>query len=283
MARLITNSEAIHLDIQRLAVNLDVKLVALEAAVRSQQRANGLESVNHLKATVTSAATVMSSKTTMRSKPDDESSDIPSYMSDFGDWFHSESASTTLQWIYSDVRDQPLFNLSMGASPVLTPTSPFSIDSNDALTSRFAAVAKSSNNGNLGSNEKSSGIKDIYSSLAQKPAKTSQTLSSDSLALPKSTAKLDGKSRSRLKNLSVSSILRATKREDSLVISTKKQRNKAIILPQHRKIKIVPVGDGACGKTCFIKYVFIFSYLIIIPSTNALNCQPCMQRCHASG
>lgn len=123
-AKLITSSETLQLDIQRLATNLDVKLVALEAAVQRQNRPDGLTSVNHLKATITSASTVMSSKATVMSLPRDDVSDMPEYMSDFGDWFRSESSVTTLQWIYSDVRDQPLFDY--GADAAFSPTTPTS-------------------------------------------------------------------------------------------------------------------------------------------------------------
>lgn len=255
--RLITSSETIRLDIQRLATNLDVKLVALEAAVKKQQRLDRLDSVNHLKATVMSAATVISSRTTTLSASGDDLSDMPDYTSDFGDWFRSEASNATLRWIYSDVKDQSLFDYSAGlTSCALEPTKPIKLASNDALTSRHYSTLELPTHGNGDRIDRSRGTEIMSPLPVQKQTELDQNTSSDSLSHPKSTNEIEKRRRRRYASLSASNILRAVRRENSPDVSIKMYESKSPAVPK-RRVKIVPVGDGACGKTCFLMCAYL--------------------------
>lgn len=253
-AKLISSSENLQLDIQRLATDLDVKLVALEAAVQGQQRLDGLLSINHLKATVTSAATGMSSKTTVMSSAREDVSDMPDYLSDFGDWFQSESSVTTLQWIYSDVRDQPLFAHEPIPETIHVPPLIEQIR-------KSSAAAKPTKHGRFGSRgsipERSKSplsptptASDSANDISSESVSCSdKTLSPDSLAKSSSNIPNGQKSPRHSSKLSIGSLLRRSKRDEIRTAPTPKEKLKPV---QQRRVKIVAIGDGACGKPCFI-------------------------------
>ena len=71
--------------------------------------------ITNLKRTVTSAATVIAGDST------DVASltDVNDFMSDVGDWFRSEASQNTLDWIYSDKRQEALFTLDGPTQQVL--------------------------------------------------------------------------------------------------------------------------------------------------------------------
>ncbi|CZR54876.1 uncharacterized protein PAC_04760 [Phialocephala subalpina] len=215
--QLIASSETIQQDIQRLATNLDVKLVALDAAVRRQQWPDRLGSVNNLKATVTSAATVLSSKTTKRSASDDESSVMPDYMSDFSDWFRSETS-----------------NGSSDTASALGAQNGTELSRNSSRPPAQSAVS-----------DRPSETRMMTTSPVQKQQEQLPITSlSDSLVPPKASNGVENGSRHRrYGSLSVSNILRMTKREDSQVVSASIRKRKSSVLAK-RSIKIVPVGQG---------------------------------------
>ncbi|KAE9993713.1 hypothetical protein EG327_003723 [Venturia inaequalis] len=247
-AKLISTSENLQLDIQRLAINLD--------------RPDGLLSIDHLKATVTSAATVMSSKTTVVSSAGEDVSDMPDYLSDFGDWFQSESSLTTLQWIYSDVREQPLFAQETSPQMIFAVPPPSDQIRDSSSSATAAAAAKPAEHSQSGSRnsiaerskspisptstatDSADGFHIECVSFPDKP------LSSDSLTESFSDIPIGQKSRHRSPKLSIASLFRRSKSDE-----TKHGRLKVVPVGD-RRLKVVPVGDGATGKTCFLIFFF---------------------------
>jgi hypothetical protein len=71
--------------------------------------------ITNLKRTITSAATVIAGDSTDVANL----KDVDDLMSDFGDWFRSEASQNTLDWIYSDKRQETLFTLDGPSREVL--------------------------------------------------------------------------------------------------------------------------------------------------------------------
>jgi hypothetical protein len=103
----LETSRATHQDIQQLATNVEIKLTALQMLFEQSNESHGMRKVTNLKKTVSSAATVIAADGTDVANLD-ESND---YLSDFGDWFRSETSQSTFDWIYAEDRKEPLFIL----------------------------------------------------------------------------------------------------------------------------------------------------------------------------
>lgn len=71
--------------------------------------------ITNLKRTITSAATVIAGDSTDIANL----KDMDDLMSDVGDWFRSEASQNTLDWIYSDKREEPSFTLDGPSREVL--------------------------------------------------------------------------------------------------------------------------------------------------------------------
>jgi hypothetical protein len=154
---------------------------------------------------VTSAATVMSSRSTILSDADQDIPDIPDYMSDFGDWFHSESRVKTLQWIYSDVREQPLFDFSTStASSATVPTLPTESVTQDPISGGSSDVTEDTTDGPKAF-EVVSSTEMEQEELSSTPSqsKSPPTYISYPLAQAASTSQVSQKSSHSFANLSV--------------------------------------------------------------------------------
>ncbi|KAK6524046.1 GTP-binding protein Rho1 [Orbilia ellipsospora] len=205
--QLILKTRSIHRNIQRLATNLDVKLVALEAAVRQQLLPNSLDPIKNLKATVTSAATVILSKSTVLS-------------------------SAFSYGIYSGARDQSVSDYGTSTTPPIL----------EPATNTFTATVSSSSSisGYATASQLQIPRKPIKGRVdvilpAQSQPESMQIASADTAQQPTS-ANERTKTRKRTQaNLSINNFFG---RQNN---SGKKVR-----------IKIVVVGDGGCGKTCFL-------------------------------
>jgi hypothetical protein len=105
---LLVTSRATHQDLQRLATNVEIKLTALQTLFEHSNEAGDIIKIMNLKRTITSAATVIAGDSTDVANLED----MNDLMSDIGDWFRSEVSQHTLDWIYSDKREENLFTLS---------------------------------------------------------------------------------------------------------------------------------------------------------------------------
>ncbi|EXJ71079.1 uncharacterized protein A1O5_06072 [Cladophialophora psammophila CBS 110553] len=112
---LLVTSRATHQDLQRLATNVEIKLTALQTLFEHSNEADGMTKITNLKRTITSAATVIAGDTTDVANL----KDLDDFTSDFGDWFRSEASQNTLDWIYSDKRQETLFTLDEPSREVL--------------------------------------------------------------------------------------------------------------------------------------------------------------------
>ncbi|RDI89343.1 hypothetical protein Vi05172_g864 [Venturia inaequalis] len=201
-------------------------------------------------------------KTTVVSSAGEDVSDMPDYLSDFGDWFQSESSLTTLQWIYSDVREQPLFAQETSPQMIFAVPPPSDQIRDSSSSATAAAAAKPAEHSQSGSRnsiaerskspisptstatDSADGFHIECVSFPDKP------LSSDSLTESFSDIPIGQKSRHRSPKLSIASLFRRSKSDE-----TKHGRLKVVPVGD-RRLKVVPVGDGATGKTCFLIFFF---------------------------
>lgn len=275
-----------HEDIQRLATNVDIKLTALHRMFEQFHQQSQLNAVNNLRDTVRSAATVISSASTAFSAEDEVSEEIREEFSDFGGWFKRETSQETLNWIYSDSREEPLFDFA-SHNLVSTPA-------NSAVASQQPrAVGISGDTLILPSIEQAtspSDIREIRPELSTDASKVGKTLSPNSTASlneerpkkpvkelppdspkkrrvswfrklsldmkeePGTQPKSDNKSNDKPVTLTSPSVekLPDTFHEDrivSLTLTKSGARGKRHI---RKRLKFVLVGDGACGKTCLL-------------------------------
>ena len=90
-------------------------MTALQTFFEHSNEPAGMAKITNLKRTVTSAATVIAGDSTDVANL----TDVNDLMSDVGDWFRSEASQNTLDWIYSDKRQETLFTLDGPAQQVL--------------------------------------------------------------------------------------------------------------------------------------------------------------------
>lgn len=103
----LVTSRATHQDLQRLATNVELKLAALETLFKASNELGGMAKITNIKRTMTSAATVIAGDATEVANLNE----LDDLTSDFGDWFRSDASQNTLDWVYSDKRQEPLFVL----------------------------------------------------------------------------------------------------------------------------------------------------------------------------
>lgn len=254
---------------------------------------NQMDGVRNLREFVQSAATVLSSASTILSGDQDDvrPEDGDDFRSDFGDWFRSDTNESTLDWIYSTTGKTFLHGVGetkTSQEPLPTSSNPSEgklLASPPALPPAIELIEEaSSHNGALtlpiihepqqSVNISAPQTKDD-SQYKENAIHLEQPVSSVDLSLikpPLPSHQRSQRSESALKHVSLfkekrRSLVHIFSRNGSVVAKpTLKekpgpaqregnslwQRSAAPI----RK-KFVLVGDGACGKTCFLAYVFL--------------------------
>ena len=262
-----------HQDIRRLATNLDVKLTAVqELFINSQEQAHA-EAVNNLKNCVRSAATVLSSVGPVA--PDEmqeaeiETVDCASEVTGRSSF---EALDSTLRWVYSvsRVSPQPRIDqvdnvLNSSNSQLLNHSQRQSAEVQPADKSPTLSYTGEDNNPMSGSPlrvNKSLSEETPRSTPRELDIKHSKESSSpQSLPLPEKTTPISHRPKSRSSWFrSQSSHNRSSLRSEN---KPKQSLEKAQV-PVNRlqALKFVFVGDGACGKTCFLTSVLFWIDLL---------------------
>jgi hypothetical protein len=73
----------------------------------SSNELGGIAKITNIKRTINSAATVIAGNNTDVANP----AELDDLTSEFGNWFRSEASQNTLDWIYSDKREEPILGL----------------------------------------------------------------------------------------------------------------------------------------------------------------------------
>jgi hypothetical protein len=264
-----------HSDIRRLATNLDVKLHGLQQMFSGSNQQSQIDGVKHLKEFVQSAATVLSSTSTVLSadEPEDEHpEDGDDFRSDFGDWFKTEVNVSTLDWIYSTNRSTFIFDLSQ----TQTSAQPLAETSHSPRDQRPSSLSPTPTANQL-SQEALSNL-NLSKSREIQPKVSSPRLKDKKKEGERPTSNIDlvpvlpsspSYSRTKSPELPLSPVSRPKENRRSLtrLFSRKsspyeksEEEPKPKKLPLFRKSqgaaeirrKCVFVGDGACGKTCFL-------------------------------
>lgn len=260
----MATSKATHQDLQQLATNVEVKLTALQSLFENTNQGDQAATIANLKKTVTSAATVISSGATEIL----DVAEFDDFTSDVGDWFRSEASLATLEWIYSDNRDQPLFSLDVPSLKSHTTLDPSharggrTLPVHAASTSNITEMAalpnvtegkKKAQPLELNDNQKPgaaisvptpkmNGVPD--SKAEPQPQKTLEDTETP-LTSPKPTRKRWNWFRSsRSEGL--------IKIRDPVMVDPGSKASKRRTAKIPRRLKVVFVGDGACGKTCLL-------------------------------
>jgi hypothetical protein len=260
-SKILRSSDNIYHDLNRLATNLNVKLAALETILKDRNKSSGtstdIVSVKHLQRCVRTAATMVTSASTaimgdeMRER-DEESWDVASELEWLQDAF-ADHTDLTLNWVASQSAEHPVPNASLVRDngtynrliTSIDQTPPFSmVDPADrpvaTLRERYRAIENVTDD----SSSTDTGDEDQTTNI---PINTEATL-------PKT-------SRKGRRNFSLSRLLSPRPKEvvETPNLSTSESRslcmNNLLITESGQvRIKFTLVGDGACGKTCFLMY-----------------------------
>ena len=261
-----------HADIRRLATNLDVKIHGLQQMFSGGIQQSRIDGVMHLKEFIQSAATVLSSTSTVLSideSIDEDAEPDDDFRSDFGDWFKTEVTVSTLDWIYSTDRNTPIFDLGLtNSAPSLAGSSQLGGGMRPpSLRQTIAAGQLSQEALNLNiSNSKNAQPNKSLPQLENKVAAEVKLSSKADLmpAVPTSPSRSPVKSPGPSLSTSSSpkekrrSLLRLfTRRGRPLEPPEQNLKAKKLSLfhkPEREAIrrKLVFVGDGGCGKTCYL-------------------------------
>jgi hypothetical protein len=257
-SRILSNSEELHHDISRLATNLEVKLTALEMVLNDRNNRNGSTntSVRHLQTCVKTAATIVTSASTVQAEAlDDPSVDTWDISSEFG-WLTNDAdfhSSLTLNWIASQTTES--------ASPEVQSQASHVTETQQALAEPPVSLAVSPRSLQVDAVNATDGTEadrdvapqPIVSMIEDSPDTSGEAVSYDRSA--------DGRRKKKRRNLSLSKLLFLRSKEgssnggknahsSSLCMDQLKISDKGMI-----RLKLVFVGDGACGKTCFLMCV----------------------------
>lgn len=286
--------DAMHSDIRRLATNLDIKIHGLQQMFSGASEGQ-VAGVQHLREFVQSAATVLSSASTVLSADQNDISserDVDDFRSDFSDWFRTdETNASTLDWIYSSSGDTPLFGISdtkagKQSLPIGSSSTDRGLMASTTISSSAVGPA-----GNASPNPKddmewstsvSSSILPTLGLQIQNREKdievieatvNGSTLSSEPLVLfehqrgvsTNSALSLVPAPATKEKKRSLSSLFsrkRFVGGEKPMKVQQESKPQKTLALdnlsgPETRR-KFMFVGDGACGKTCFLMFASIF-------------------------
>jgi hypothetical protein len=277
-----------HADIRRLATNLDIKIHGLQQMFSGDDQQNQLEGVKNLREFVQSAATVLSSTSTVLSENQDQDhEDFNDFRSDFRDWFRTDTNAFTLDWIQSSSGNVALLeasetaNIKESSAPRPTPVSGRILDQAATEVDRVKPAPIYEFDWSLpGSREElRSSVMDLaaqgrrgasFSDRAidlQSPITNSDLSTVRSPVVPRMTYQRSESSEAHLSPVYPSpskkkrrSLVRLFSRSSSNSKSSQgisKPISKQASVAAEMRRKIVFVGDGASGKTCFLMYVFL--------------------------
>lgn len=299
-SRILPNIDAMHSDIRRLATNLDIKIHGLQQMFSGTNNQSQIEGVKHLKDFVQSAATVLSSSSTILSSEQDNahSEDGDDFRSDFGDWFRTETNASTLDWIYSSTGDTPLFDFAKRNEILSAGSSPSDKELFASPTSSSSAIGSNGNSNTLPredfrwSSSTNPSVLQVPSSPAQNiiysrreedfvkeledmvdedqpPSELPVVPGNRSSTSPKSALPLVSASTTKEHRRSLSSLFLRKRFASEKPVKPKqepkpKKASLSLALPGAEiRRKFMFVGDGACGKTCFLMSVPICTLLIL--------------------
>lgn len=285
-ARIMNTSDEMYQDIQRLATNVDIKLTALHRMFEELHQHGQLSTINNLRNTVRSAATVISSASTALSADEEVSEEIREEFSDFGDWFKPEISQSTLNWIYSGRRDEPLFDC-MGHNPESNRANmPSATDQSQAPKSssvsfttylvgnnkphaseinevRQRSPLENEESPPASSTEPACSRHERPTEVIKAPPTTSprrrtswfRKSSVDVKGEPRTSRKVDSESNGlfTLPSSSTEKLPNTINEERIVLLDPKKSKfGRKKRTQNFKRIKFVLVGDGACGKTSLI-------------------------------
>lgn len=278
-SKILPNLDAMHSDIRRLATNLDVKLHGLQQMFSGSNQQSQIDGVKHLKEFVQSAATVLSSASTVLSANDLEDEQLEAgddFRSDFGDWFKTEVNVATLDWIYSTNGSTPIFDLSETGAAAKPLAGASNLSKGQKLSSlSITPAANQLSTENLSNLNLSASREYQPALISPKPKDKTKdqdkplsnmdlvpaipslpihngTKSSEPLESPVYPSNSKEKRRSLVRLFSRKSP--ANERFEEEPKPKKQPLFRKSQVPEIRR-KFVFVGDGACGKTCFLMSV----------------------------
>jgi hypothetical protein len=282
-----------HSDIRRLATNLDIKLHGLQNMFLGSNQQKQMAGVEHLKEFIHSAATVLSSASTITSNNKEGDDALSEYVDDFwpdfnADWFRTK---TNLDWVSSTSGKSLPFELgntsfqeplttSSDAPGGLLEVSPSSTQPLIHLTRKgsghcFDRLMPSSREQqptvfNLEIQNSDHYLLKDKAVGTEKPAEDSYLSRPVPPSLPTSAHQQSKTSRQNISPLFAFPF--REKRQSFIQLfwskasankrSTPKARRELAVTENqgHKqsriRMKFVFVGDGACGKTCLLMYVF---------------------------
>ena len=258
------DSDTFHHDLIQLATNLDIKLRGLEALFQGKHDMAGIDEIARMRECVQSAATVISTAAAARASDEEvEDVDNSDVKSELEDWDQTPNHEITLDWIRRYVpgprarkKEESLlpFDFADSIDRVLSP----SVALTPPGESRYSVISLSSDyerpvstpdfmgtsNGTPDSDlsqSKSEGAKD--SAAASAPSLPS----SNALAIQSKPASKHRRSRT------LSNLFRLKRKS---VNKTEEPSGPLVTVPRglaaEIRRKVVFVGDGAAGKTCFL-------------------------------
>jgi hypothetical protein len=277
--KILSNSEAIHRDLTQLATNLDVKLKGLEVLFQGKQEQGGVDEVSRMRDCVQSAATVISTTSVMSigdlEEADDDDSDNKSELQD---WLRMQNSELTLQWVesgdsgssspnslvpkgFADSIDA-LLNPSTSSNAIDLAPSVTSVSEVTLTTPSTRRKSLFRSKVDLGRSLSTFSLGSRYSkpngksttSLSKSRSGSTQ-LSLQNIPEPDSGVEEDDKPRARSKGpRSLANLFRTRRKppqgERETKIKGDKVRESEVGAEIRRKV--VFVGDGAAGKTCFL-------------------------------
>jgi hypothetical protein len=229
-----------------------------------------------------SAATVVSSTSTvLTATPGESAAEMADFASDFGDWFHPEASDFTRNWIYSESVNSIHFYRDISPPPGSSSTSALPTNTGTEMqNSRLAVEPTYKTQNNLQSLEETSKLtlpsvdnefnrnfswtwnsKSQECSSGEKSQLFDRTQST--ITLP--ALQIDRTSQVRHKaSLSFSQLFSRRLKDKIPLTGTRTGELDDGAIPAHTqlavnsriRLKIVFVGDGATGKTCFLTQVY---------------------------
>lgn len=235
----LKNTGNIHDDLNRLANNLEIKLTALESMFKDRHQYSSTASVSHLQDCVTTASTVVTSASTVlldhsHSIHDDEE-DVSSEFA----WFQRDydtHSSLTLDWVTSQNADQFIERSSDSSSQQIAPG-----NVNAQPSVRLSASVEGSNSHTPENIEETMETQQISPEdstvISSKPTRPPISSSRRSFSISRL---FTSRPKSEVKHSD------ATGKTSPLQLNDLEIQNGKVVM------KIVFVGDGACGKTTFM-------------------------------
>ncbi|ODA82647.1 hypothetical protein RJ55_01155 [Drechmeria coniospora] len=279
--QLLANAELMHGDISRLATNLDVKLCGLEALFRAGRREADLDTVVNLRDCVRSAASVVSSSV-MANEPNEPGAatlpDMPDFASELGEFLRFDT-DFTLNWVHSSGETSESLLSSTLTNATRTPSAPpaLAIFPPPDASSSIRGTAKAPAGGNrsiplpLPSPPPRRSLDGPTQNLNDPPAQVPRIVTptpspaDEEVDLPQTTMEMTApqpeiardtlvprQSNHKRKSFSLSALFSPRPKEPREVTD-----RRCVLTNQSVRRKMVFVGDGACGKTCFLVQIYV--------------------------